>query len=79
MLLNPHISLTIDEPWPPLRRVVLKGCAQSLKDDPAHMHALTQHLAQLDQGKAAPAGLVNQVQRAFRIQPDSMHGWQGLP
>jgi len=59
--------------------VVLQGCARSLNDGTVQMHALIKRLAQLYLGQAAPARLSNQVQGAFRIQPDSMRGWQGLP
>ena len=76
---NPNVSLTVDEPWSPLRRVVVQGCAQALSGQAGSLEALIQRLARRYLGQPAPAGLVSQVQRAFLIQPDAVRGWRGLP
>ncbi len=46
LLQNPNVSLTIDEPWPPLRRVVVRGQAAPLNhgDDIPGLEALVQRL-----------------------------------
>lgn len=75
---NPHVSLTIDEPWIPLRRVVVQGCAQALAADPAEVERLLQRLSRRYLGHPAAPGLKQQILRAFCIQPETMRGWQGL-
>lgn len=75
---NPSVSLTVDEPWPPLRRVIVKGQAQPLNegDFPGGTNALVASLRQRYLGShPAKAGLDWQ---AFRINPHTMRGWQGL-
>lgn len=76
---NPNVSLTVDEPWAPLRRVVVQGCALPMPGESASLEALVQRLARRYLGQPAPATLVNQVQRAYRIHPDAVRGWRGLP
>ena len=76
---NPNVSLTVDEPWMPLRRVVVQGCASPLSADAGEIEKLLQRMARRYLGQPAAAGLPQQVQRAFRIQPGSIRGWQGLP
>lgn len=80
LLQNPNVSLTIDEPWPPLRRVVVRGQAASLNhgDDIPGLEALVQRLTRRYLGQTNNA-LSSQVQYAFRLHPDFISGWQGLP
>jgi PPOX class probable F420-dependent enzyme len=73
---NPNVSLSVDEPWPPLRRVTCRGTAQPL-DRPAALPVLADRLAHRYLGQPA-ASLVNPVEGAFRILPDSLRGFQGL-
>jgi PPOX class probable F420-dependent enzyme len=73
---NPNVSLTVDEPWPPLRRVTCRGSAVAL-DDPARLPLLAERLARRYLGQSAP-GLVGQVEGAFRIVPEALRGFQGL-
>ena len=73
---NPNVSLTVDEPWPPLRRVTCRGLAEPL-DPPFALPALADRLARRYLGQP-PAGLVDQVEGAFRIHPDTLRGFQGL-
>jgi DNA-binding IclR family transcriptional regulator/nitroimidazol reductase NimA-like FMN-containing flavoprotein (pyridoxamine 5'-phosphate oxidase superfamily) len=78
VLQNPHVSLTIDEPWIPLRRVVVQGCAQALAADPGEVERLLQRLSRRYLGHPAAPGLKQQILRAFSIQPETVRGWQGL-
>ncbi|HSV86354.1 MAG TPA: pyridoxamine 5'-phosphate oxidase family protein [Levilinea sp.] len=80
LLNNPSVSLSVDEPWPPLRRVVVHGGAVALDLQDASIDAagLLQRLARRYLGRAYTTQ-ANQVKRAFRIEPDYLRGWQGLP
>jgi DNA-binding IclR family transcriptional regulator len=73
---NPNVSLTVDEPWPPLRRVTCRGMARPI-EGPAGLHVLADRLAQRYLGQPA-AALSGQIEGAFRIVPESMRGFQGL-
>ena len=73
---NPNVSLTVDEPWPPLRRVSCRGVAEPL-DAPFDLAALAERLARRYLG-SPPAGLAAQVEGAFRIRPAALRGLQGL-
>ena len=77
LLRDPNVSLTVDEPWPPLRRVVCRGQAQPIPPAELDLPALVQRLARRYLGQV-PAALETQVQRAFRILPETLRGWQGL-
>lgn len=78
VLANPRVSLTVDEPWPPLRRVLARGRAVPLKqaDLPGGFPALLNRLGRryLGAGRAVPL----KACRAFRIAPDAFHTSQGL-
>jgi DNA-binding IclR family transcriptional regulator/nitroimidazol reductase NimA-like FMN-containing flavoprotein (pyridoxamine 5'-phosphate oxidase superfamily) len=80
LLNNPSVSLTVDEPWPPLRRVVVRGQAIPVERQPgsAHTEELLKRMARRYLGQAYP-GPAGQVQRTFRIEPEYLRGWQGLP
>ncbi len=75
---NPKISLSIDEPWPPLRRVFVRGHAHRLSpmDIPDGLSGLLDRLRRryLGSGGILPTGDA----RPFRIVPETLHGWQGL-
>ncbi len=73
---NANVSLTVDEPWPPLRRVTCRGTALPVQD-PSNLPLLAGRLARRYLGQPA-AGLVHQVEGAFRIIPDTLRGFQGL-
>ena len=77
---NPNISITVDEPWPPLRRVVARGRAEvySGEGGGGSLEPLIERMAAryLGRGKS---GLVGKIQSAFRIVPEYMIGRQGLP
>lgn len=77
---NPQISLTIDEPWAPLRRVVCRGQAMEIfETDPEKRNALIGRLAQRYLGKNAPIIFQHQIESIFSIKPENLRGWQGLP
>lgn len=78
---NPSVSLTIDEPWAPLRRVVARGEAIQLQesDYPGGTHALVTRLQQRYLGKSFSKGVKGSAWQAFRIYPITLRGWRGLP
>ena len=80
LLQNPSVSLTVDEPWPPFRRVVVRGQAELISpDDPSiHMEELIQRLTRRYLGQAN-TGLNDKIQHAFRIRPEVLSGRQGMP
>ncbi|MCS6909740.1 MAG: helix-turn-helix domain-containing protein [Anaerolineales bacterium] len=77
--LNPQVSLTVDEPFLPLRRVSAKGIAQPEFDagDPRLKHLL-KRLSRRYLGRSLAASLALPVERSFLIVPSSLKGWQGL-
>jgi DNA-binding IclR family transcriptional regulator len=79
LLENPQVSLTVDEPWPPLRRVSARGVAlpEYGGDDP-RLHAMLSRLSRRYLGKNAATTLAPQVERSFAITPNSLRGWQGM-
>jgi len=76
---NPSVSLTVDEPWLPLRRVTAQGMAHPLaeSDYPGGTAALVAHLRRRYLGEAA-ARPARRGWQAFRITPQTLRGWQGL-
>ncbi len=79
VLQNPGVSISVDEPWPPLRRVVVRGQARPLNAEDAQVDLgqLLQRMAKRYLGHPL-AGPASRVQQAFRIQPDYLRGWQGV-
>lgn len=80
---NPEVSITLDEPWPPLRRVFLSGVAREVPDTevPGGLAGLRSRLATryLGQGAERQAELSDvEGWTAIRISPDRIHGRQGL-
>ncbi|MFO7632962.1 MAG: pyridoxamine 5'-phosphate oxidase family protein [Caldilinea sp.] len=79
LLENPQVSLTVDEPWPPLRRVSARGSAMPEYDgDDLRLKNLLARLSRRYLGKNAAASLAPQVERSFVITPQSLRGWQGM-
>lgn len=74
VLANPSVSLTVDEPWPPLRRVLARG--QALPVHVSEVPRLLQRLRRRYLGQRSPLPEVEW--QAFRITPDWMSGSQGL-
>lgn len=77
---NPLVSLTIDEPWPPHRRVLAHGTAKLLgeKDIPQGLPALLDRLTRRFLGQSLSPDLAARPWRAFRISVDQVQGWRGL-
>ena len=76
---NPQVSLTVDEPWPPLRRVSARGVALPLYDGgDRRLNRLLERLSRRYLGRNAADTLAPQVARSFAIAPQSLRGWQGL-
>lgn len=80
VLNNPSVSLTVDEPWPPLRRVAVRGRAALLpaKSQDFDLPALLDRMARRYLGQPS-AALTGQVHCAFQIIPERLRGLQGLP
>ncbi len=80
---NPLVSVTLDEPWPPLRRLFLSGRAEEVEepDVPGGLAGLRRRLATryLGQGAETRAEL-SEVEGwvAVRITPERIHGRKGL-
>lgn len=80
---NPRVSVTLDEPWPPLRRLFLTGRAEETDEAevPGGLEGLRRRLAirYLGQGAAQNPELSDtDGWGAIRILPDRIHGRQGL-
>lgn len=79
LLENSQVSLTVDEPWPPLRRVSVRGVAlPAYGDDDPRLHDLLARLSRRYLGRNAVLSLAPQVERSFTITPNSLRGWQGM-
>lgn len=77
---NPQVSLTIDEPWPPLRRVVCSGQVKAVvTTDPEKRNTLISRLAQRYLGNNAPMLFQHQIENIFQISPVNLRGWMGIP
>jgi DNA-binding IclR family transcriptional regulator/nitroimidazol reductase NimA-like FMN-containing flavoprotein (pyridoxamine 5'-phosphate oxidase superfamily) len=77
---NPLVSLTVDEPWPPHRRVLAHGTANLLgeEDIPQGLPALLDRLTRRFLGQSLSPDLAARPWRAFRINVDQVQGWRGL-
>lgn len=75
---NPNVSLTIDEPWAPLRRVVVRGQAAPFPAGREELNRLVRQMARRYLGAAETPVSAQQVLQAFQIRPDSVRGWRGL-
>lgn len=80
---NPRVSITLDEPWPPLRRVFLAGEAAEVDDAevPGGLGGLRRRLAVRYLGRGAdqsPELQDTEGWAAVGIVPDRIHGRQGL-
>ena len=78
---NPHISLTVDEPWPPMRRLVVRGQARALpyESDLSALRRLAARMAQRYLGENDAEKTAGRIQGAFQIQVESLRGVQGFP
>jgi len=80
LLANPRVSLTIDEPWPPMRRVSAQGSAQPLNDDdlPGGISAILNRLSHRFLGQPLSPDMASHPWQAFCILPEQVRGWRGL-
>lgn len=78
---NPNVSLTIDEPWPPLRRLTARGSAQPLPyaAGSPELGEIAARLSQRYLGGSFTSIQQSRITDAFRIEIQSLRGWQGLP
>lgn len=76
VLAQPHVSLTIDEPWSPFRRVTARGVAYPITPDKSDYTRMINSLHRRFLGDQ-PAQLP--IAQVFRIEPDMVRGWQGTP
>lgn len=78
---NPQISLTVDEPWPPLRRISVQGRAEPLgmNEGRQQLPELLERLSRRYLGQALHPTLEQRAGSLFRILPTTMRGWRGLP
>lgn len=76
---NHQVSITIDEPWSPYRRVVSRGIAIETKEiQSATQNNLFSRLSQRYLGQQSSQSLSQQIEAIFTIQPESLRGWMGL-
>lgn len=77
---NPRVSLTVDEPWLPLRRVSAQGVAYPLQegDVAGGIAAILNRLSHRYLGQPLNPALAARPWRAFRINPEHLRGWRGL-
>ncbi len=75
---NPSVSLTVDEPWPPLRRVTAHGVATAIDEGslPGGVPAILDRLSRRFLGQ--PLRPTLDPDRAFRITPQEIRGRRGL-
>lgn len=78
-----RVSLTIDEPWPPLRRAFIEGCAEAVapEEAPGGLRGLRRRLAvrYLGRGAGERAELTQtEGWDVVRVTPRRISGQQGL-
>ncbi len=72
---NPAVALTIDEPWPPLRRILVRGQAQPLAPEniPGGIEGLCTRINARYLGAPVQSGdILPTAWKAFRIPPAKM-------
>lgn len=80
---EPHVSITVDEPWPPLRRAFVSGTAHEVGDHlvPGGLAGLRSRLATRYLGRGAdsqPELVETYGWSAVRVTPERIHGRRGL-
>ncbi len=76
---NPQVSLTVDEPWAPYRRITMRGVAkEAFNMDMGARTTLLSKLSKRYLGQDTPQRFINQVETVFTINPDTLRGWMGL-
>ncbi len=75
---NPNVSLTVDEPWQPLRRVTARGTAEHL---PEFSQAASEQFIKRFQERylgAIQQPFENTISHVFRVKPDFLRGQCGI-
>jgi DNA-binding IclR family transcriptional regulator len=76
---NPQISLTIDEPWKPFRRISINGTASAFVGAaPSVFTDLVNRMGERYLGNEQNQTLVAQVETAFSISISYIKGWKGI-
>jgi DNA-binding IclR family transcriptional regulator len=77
---NPNTSLTIDEPWPPLRRIFARARAEPIEKDelPGGLFAFLNRLSSRYLSQSVEPALVEEEWHPFRLDPENLRGWRGL-
>jgi DNA-binding IclR family transcriptional regulator len=77
---NPNASLTVDEPWPPLRRVFARAKASPIGRDelPGGHYAFLNRLSKRYLSQQVDPALTKEEWHAFRLHPENLRGWRGL-
>ncbi|MEW6287679.1 MAG: helix-turn-helix domain-containing protein [Chloroflexota bacterium] len=79
LLANPQVSLTVDEPFLPLRRISAKGTARpEFESADPRLRRLLTRLSRRYLGQDLASSLALQVERSFVITPSVLKGWQGM-
>jgi hypothetical protein len=79
LIANPQVSLTVDEPFLPLRRISAKGIARpELESTDPRLSRLLTRLSRRYLGQNLAASLAPQVERSLVITPSTLRGWQGI-
>ena len=79
LIANPQVSLTVDEPFLPLRRISSKGIARpEFESTDPRLSRLLARLSRRYLGQNLAASLAPQVERSFVITPSALRGWQGI-
>jgi len=80
VLNNPNVSLSVDETWPPLRRVTARGSAAAVADPVGskRLRPLLNRFYHRYLGQSTPANAEEQIEWIFRITPLGLTGWKGL-
>lgn len=75
VIVNPQVALTVDEPWPPLRRVLVRGQAEPVATDGEAL-ALFRRLSARYLGQPVDPTGPGSGWRAFRIFPERISAWR---
>ena len=79
LALNPQISLTIDEPWKPFRRISINGVAAVIRDPSRDQtDLLVSRIGNRYLGPKFSQTLLAQIECAFSVTISSLKGWQGI-
>lgn len=79
VMAQPQVSITVDEPWPPFRRVTARGVAYALQPHTASYDGLLQSLHRRFLGDQPFVEGQLPIAQAFRIEPEKVRGWRGMP